>query len=137
MLNELLPFPYSQFSVGMDRALNQLETISNTNTAKYPPYNIVSKGEDNYSIEIALAGFSKEDIEVEYFDSVVSVKSKETKKDDAEYLHKGISHRKFSKDFKLSDDIEIKSVTMENGMLFINLERVVPENKKRRLININ
>ena len=136
MLNELLPFPYSQFSVGMDRALNQLETISNTNTTKYPPYNIIATSDDKYTIEIALAGFSKKDIEVEYYDSMVSVKSKESDSGEVEYLHKGISNRKFSKEFKLSDDIEVNGVEMKNGMLLIALERIVPDNKKRRIITI-
>jgi molecular chaperone IbpA len=145
MLNEftrpLLGFPYNQFSVGMDKVFHELENISNLNQPKYPPYNIVEKSDDMYVIELALAGFAKDEIQVEYYDSNVIIKSKdqpELKNNEkaVEYLHRGISKRKFERVFKISENIEISSVKMENGMLYIDLEKIIPENKKRRTMDI-
>jgi molecular chaperone IbpA len=130
-------FPYTHFSIGMDKAFEQLELLSNNSNTKYPPYNIVHNKDETYVIEIALAGFSKKDIKVEYFDSMLTVKSFEKENDSVvNYLHKGISKRTFQKEFKLSDDIEINNVTMKDGMLLISLSREVPENKKRKIIDI-
>jgi molecular chaperone IbpA len=145
MTNNKFPniFPYSQISIGMDRAMKQLEELSTTHTlSKYPPYNIIRNDVDKYKIELALAGFTKGDIVVEYYDSLLIIKSKldmykSNKVDSTDYLHHGISKRQFSKEFTLSVDIEIVNVVMENGMLFIDLERIVPESKKRRTIDIN
>jgi len=88
---------------------------------------------------LALAGFAKDDIIVEYYDSLLTIKSNDQqhKTDMTDYLHHGISRRLFNKEFTLSVDIEIVDVLMENGMLIINLERIVPESKKRRTIDIN
>jgi molecular chaperone IbpA len=137
----LLGFPYNQFSVGMDKVFHELENISNLNHPKYPPYNIIEKSDDVYVIELALAGFGKEEIGVEYYDSNVIVKSKdqsELKNNEkkVEYLHRGISKRKFERVFKISENIEISSVKMENGMLYIELEKIIPENKRRRTLDI-
>jgi molecular chaperone IbpA len=113
----------------------------NLNQPKYPPYNIVEKSDDIYVIELALAGFAKDEIQVEYYDSNVIIKSKdqpELKNNEkkVEYLHRGISKRKFERVFKVSENIEISSVKMENGMLYIDLEKIIPENKKRRTMDI-
>jgi molecular chaperone IbpA len=130
-------FPYTHFSIGMDKAFEQLEALSNNSNTKYPPYNIVSVDGENFIIEIALAGFTKGDIEVEYFDSMLTVRSIEIKNvPEVNYLHKGISKRQFSKEFKLSEDIKINNITMKDGMLFISLSRELPENKKRKIIDI-
>jgi molecular chaperone IbpA len=142
MTNTKFPsiFPYSQISIGMDRAMKQLEELSTSQAlSKYPPYNIVRVNVDKYKIELALAGFAKDDIIVEYYDSLLTIKSNDQqhKTDVTDYLHHGISKRLFNKEFTLSVDIEIVDVLMENGMLIINLERIVPESKKRRIIDIN
>ena len=130
--NQLTPY-----AVGYDKIFDNLSRyVDNSVTSTgFPPYNIRKEGEYNYVIEMALAGFSKEDIEVEVADGTLSVRS--DKKDDAaDNLYRGISFRKFNRKFTLSDDIVVNDASLDNGMLTINLERVVPEEKKPRLIEV-
>ena len=130
--NQLTPY-----AVGYDKLFDNLSRyVDNSVTSTgFPPYNIRKEGEYNYVIEMALAGFSKEDIEVEVADGTLSVRS--DKKDDvADNLYRGISFRKFNRKFTLSDDIVVNDAALDNGMLTINLERVVPEEKKPRLIEV-
>ena len=126
------------YSVGFDRMFDRLfdETVQTTN---YPPYNIAKTGEDKYSIEIAVAGFSKDDIEIETKENTLVVRTIDKKEefvDDVEYLHKGISNRAFKRMFTIADDVVVNGADLENGMLVIELERIIPEEKKPRLINI-
>lgn len=104
----------------------------------YPPYNIRKISDYQYSIEIALAGFSKDDIEVELTDGNLAVRSKENadKDDNDSFVHKGIAKRSFMRQFSLSDDIVVKGADLKDGLLVIDLERVIPEEKKPRLIQI-
>jgi|LWDU01.1.fsa_nt_gi molecular chaperone IbpA len=121
-----------QFSIGMDKALSQLEALSLTNNPKYPPYNIVAVSDAKYNIEIALAGFAKEDLSAEYADSMLTIKSERLNELEPEYLYKGISNRAFKKEFKLADDIEVGEFKFQDGLLTISLERIIPDSKKRR-----
>ena len=109
---------------------HRLETASS-----FPPYNIRKDGEEKYTIELAVAGLSQEDLEIELKEGVLTVKSK-SEKEEKEYLHRGIARRAFSRSFTLSDDIVVKGADLVNGMLTIDLERIVPEEKKSRLIEI-
>ena len=130
--NQLTPY-----AVGYDKMFDNLSRyVDNSVTSTgFPPYNIRKEGDYHYVIEMALAGFSKEDIEVEVADGTLSVRS--DKKDDvADNLYRGISFRKFNRKFTLSDDIVVNDASLDNGMLTINLERVVPEEKKPRLIEV-
>ena len=130
--NQLTPY-----AVGYDKVFDNLSRyVDNSVTSTgFPPYNIRKEGDYHYVIEMALAGFSKEDIEVEVADGALSVRS--DKKDDAaDNLYRGISFRKFNRKFTLSDDIVVNDAALDNGMLTINLERVVPEEKKPRLIEV-
>ena len=106
----------------------------------YPPYNIRKVDDYNYVIEIALAGFSESDIEVEVADGVISVRSLGEKGkqnlDTPDYVHRGIANRSFSKSWTLSDDMVVKGAEFQNGLLNINLEKVVPEEKKPRIVPI-
>jgi molecular chaperone IbpA len=114
--------------------------VMNIPQVNYPPYNIVKTGEYTYDIELALAGFSKNDIDVEYENNVLTVKS--IKKADVDedksngVIHKGISKRFFSKAFTISDDVEVKGAELKDGLLKISLERIIPESKKPRTIKI-
>ncbi|MFL2744597.1 MAG: Hsp20 family protein [bacterium] len=101
----------------------------------YPPYNIRKDEENIYTIEMAVAGFSKEDLEAELKEGILTVRSKQDQ-DDGEYLHRGIAKRAFSRSFTLSDDVVIKGADLINGMLTISLERIIPEEKKSRMIEI-
>ena len=130
--NQLTPY-----AVGYDKMFDNLSRYvdNNVSSTGFPPYNIRKEGDYHYVIEMALAGFSKEDIEVEVADGTLSVRS--DKKDDAaDNLYRGISFRKFNRKFTLSDDIVVNDAALDNGMLTINLERVVPEEKKPRLIEV-
>ena len=103
----------------------------------YPPYNIRKVDDYNYVIEIALAGFSERDIEIEIAEGVLSVRSKVDKDtDETEYVHRGIAKRSFARKFTLADDIIVKGAEFENGLLNITLERIVPDEKKPRIIPI-
>ena len=131
--NDLRPF-----SVGFDDLFdhfnNQLEIKQ---TSSYPPYNINRIDDLNYQIEMALAGFSKNDIEIKYADNQLTIKSIESEdKDDKETLHRGISKRKFSRTFTLAEDIKVNGAELKDGMLLIDLEKIVPEEKKPQTIDI-
>ena len=130
--NQLTPY-----AVGYDKLFDNLSRYvdNNVSSTGFPPYNIRKEGDYHYVIEMALAGFSKEDIEIEGADGTLSVRS--DKKDDAsDNLYRGISFRKFNRKFTLSDDIVVNDAALDNGMLTINLERIVPEEKKPRLIEV-
>ncbi len=132
--NDLRPF-----SVGFDSIFdhfdNHLEYTRSQNQT-YPPYNINRIDELNYQIEIALAGFGKKDIDVQYADNQLTIKSVENDKEEKDTIHRGISKRQFTRKFTNADEIEVKGAKMEDGMLLIDLEKIVPEEKKPRTINI-
>jgi len=108
---------------------------NNVTSTGFPPYNIRKEGDYNYVIEMALAGFGKGDIEVEVAENTLSVRS-DGKKDTDDSVYRGISFRRFDRKFTLADDIIVNSASLENGMLTIELERVIPEEKKPRLIEV-
>jgi len=124
-------------TVGFDSLFDRLfeDVERNGNSTGFPPYNIRKDDEELYTIEMAVAGFSKEDLEAELKDGVLTVRSKPDQ-DEGEYLHRGIAKRSFSRSFTLSDDMIIQGADLVNGMLIINLERVIPEEKKPKMIEI-
>ena len=123
-------------SVGFDSLFNRIPTVAQQDNA-YPPYNIRKVDDYNYVIEIALAGFSERNIEVEVADGVLSVRSKEDKDTvETEYVHRGIARRAFSRTWTLSDDMIVNGAEFQNGLLNINLEKVVPDEKKPRIVPI-
>ena len=126
------------FSVGFDSVFDRFFDMDLTRDSGYPPYNIRKINEAQYVIEIALAGFSKEDIEVEVTEGNLTIRSKEEKEtdEDESFVHKGIAKRSFLRSFTLSDDIIVKGADLKDGMLIIDLEKVIPEEKKPRLIQI-
>ena len=131
--NQLTPY-----AVGFDRVFDTLNRYveNNVNSTGFPPYNIRKEGEYSYVSEMALAGFGKEDIQVEVAESTLSIRSvKENPEDDATQ-YRGISYRRFERKFTLADDLVVNSANLENGMLYIDIERVVPEEKKPRLIAV-
>lgn len=131
--NQLTPY-----AVGFDRQFNRLNdyvTHQQTSTG-FPPYNIRKEGDLNHVIEMALAGFSKDDIEVEVAQGVLTIRSMKENTDDEETVHRGISYRKFDRKFTLADDIVVNNAKLENGLLTISLEQIIPEEKKPKLIKI-
>ncbi len=134
-LNKVTPY-----AVGFDRVFNDMFKYieHNANSTGYPPYNIVKDGE-KFQIELALAGIAKEDLEITVAEGVLTIEHNpegEVIEDNWQWLHKGISQRKFKRNFTLSDDVVVNGSRMENGMLYIELERIIPEEKKPRTITI-
>ena len=130
--NQLTPY-----AVGFDRVFDQLGRYANANTSVgFPPYNIRKEGDYNYVIEMALAGFGKKDIEVEVADGTLSVRSIKENSEDDSTVYRGISYRRFERKFTMADDIVVNDATLVNGMLTVDLERVVPEEKKPSLISV-
>ena len=138
------PFRIAKFGVGFDSVIDRLQsdffTDSFQGTQNFPPYNIIKRDGTSYDIEMAVAGFAEEDLEIEYADNVLTVSSKDSDpfKDskEPEYVHKGISARQFTKKFSLADDVIVNDASMKNGMLTISMEKIVPEGKKKRSIKI-
>ena len=134
-------------TVGFDNVFDQLEYMMEDRffdkgtVGNFPPYNIVKTGENTYDVELALAGFNKNDIEVVYKENNLTVTSK--KQDNAEeidpdgnMIHRGISKRMFSRSFTISNDVEVKGAELKDGLLKVSLERIIPEHKKAKTIEI-
>ena len=140
IFNSLRPF-----SIGFDNMFDQFESLLSdgglSTQSNYPPYNIRKAGKDKYAIEVAVAGFNKDDVEVEYEDNLLTVKTKKVDKAveknmDGEIIHRGISQRSFSRSFTIADDIKVEGAEIKDGLLTIKCEKIVPEQKKRKLIPI-
>ena len=140
IFNSLRPF-----SIGFDDMFDQFESMLGnggmTMQSNYPPYNIRKTGKDNYSIEVALAGFSKKDVEVEFEDNILTVRTKQLNKSEdqnvnGEIIHKGISQRQFARSFTIADDVKVNEAELKDGLLTIACERILPDHKKKRLIDI-
>ena len=131
------------FSVGFDSIFDEFDRVlesTERHNSNYPPYNIHKINENEFKIEVALAGYSKEDIELELKDSTLTVRNKQKEKIVNEntngMIHKGISTRQFERAFTISEDIKVKNAELKNGLLNIDLERIIPDEKKARLISI-
>lgn len=124
------------FFIGFNRELGRLNTAHKTNTTSYPPYDLIKLDEDTYKISLAIAGFSKEDIDVTVDNGTLIIKGEITEVSDAEVVHKGIAGRKFTRSFALGEYMEVTGADMKDGMLHINVERIVPEDKKPKSIKI-
>ena len=134
------------FTVGFDDMFDHFDHMVDhlphmTAANSYPPYDIVKTGSLTYDIQVALAGYSKKDISVNFEDNILkieSVKSKQEKEveDNNGVLHKGIAKRSFSKGFTIADDVEVKGAELKDGLLKVSLEKIVPDHKKARTITI-
>jgi molecular chaperone IbpA len=126
-----------KFAVGFDNMFDELLRSSQSNT-NYPPYNIVKHGDDNFAIELAVAGFKDGEINIEVERNQLTVKGEQAIDLDnqVEYLHRGISARSFSRTWTLADHVEVAGAKSENGILTISLERKVPEEQKPKSIAI-
>ena len=138
IFNSLRPF-----SIGFDDMFDQFESMLDNGgmiQSNYPPYNIRKTGKDKYAIEVAVAGFTKNDVEVEFEDKLLTVRTKKVnktvEKDGDEIIHKGISQRSFSRSFTIADDVKVSEAELKDGLLTINCEKIVPEHKKKKLIPI-
>ena len=129
--------PYFRSTVGFDQLFNRLEQAVDAGNG-YPPYNIERTNEQNYRVTIAVAGFGEKDLNVEVRDGVLSVTGKREEAEKAQsYLYQGIAGRAFERRFQLAEHVEVRGAKLENGLLHIDLEQVVPEEKKPRRLAIN
>ncbi len=124
------------FFIGFNRELGRLNTAHKTNTTSYPPYDLLKLDEDTYRISIAIAGFSKNDINVSVDNGTLIIKGEIVEVTDAEVVHKGIAGRKFTRSFALGEYMEVTGAEMKDGMLHINVDRIIPEDKKPKTIKI-
>lgn len=129
-------------SIGFDSLFEHLDAMmkgSVSASTNYPPYNIVKVSDTDYYVEMAVAGFSKDDISINMVEDTLTISADKVSTDDpnVEVIHKGISNRYFSRTFRLAENIEVGDASMENGMLRVNFERIVPESHKPRVIEIN
>ena len=132
--------PLFRSTVGFDRFADMLDSLSQLdNGVTYPPYNIERASENHYRISLAVAGFAEKDLVVEVKEGVLSVQGKrdvDTNGAQTRYLHQGIAGRSFERRFQLAENVEVKGAQLENGLLHVDLERIVPEEKKPRRIAI-
>jgi len=124
------------FFIGFNRELSRLNNAHKVNSQSYPPYDLLKIDEDTYRISIAVAGFGKEDIDVSVDNGTLIIKGEITEVADAEVVHKGIASRKFTRSFALGEYMEVTGADLKDGMLNINVDRTVPEEKKPKTIKI-
>jgi molecular chaperone IbpA len=132
MTLNMLPM-FNSLTVGFDSILNEL---SNLPTSTFPPYNIEKTGEGKYKITFAVAGFNKNDIEITCKENTLKVSGKTNISKEAEYLYKGIAERAFNQSFKLADFTNVIDAEIKDGMLHVNLQQNLPEEKKEKKVNI-
>lgn len=124
------------FFIGFDRMLNRMQAPP-TGQSNYPPYNIIKTDDNNYELQLAIAGFKYDDLEITLEDGKLTIAGNQTVEPSADYIHKGISARNFSREFTLMDTIIVNGATLEDGILTVQLENVIPEEKKPRKIDIS
>ena len=141
IFNQLRPY-----SVGFDDVFDHFgrmfdDSLFDVSTPNYPPYNIVKIKDNKYNIEVALAGYGKKDIDITYENNMLTIKSvkdeqeKEVEENEG-VLHKGIAKRMFSKSFTIADDCKVTGAELKDGLLKVSLEKIIPDHKKARTINI-
>ena len=141
-MNRLDLTPVFRTAIGFDRMANLVDNMMASGSdaqSNWPPYNIERHGEDNYRISMAVAGFGEDDLEVTIHDQMLIIRGTQSEAetaDDVTYLHRGIAGRNFERRFQLADFIQINGASMRDGLLHIDLERVIPDAMKPRRINI-
>ena len=135
--------PFKPFSVGFDNLFDDFDRIYKYNSSSinhYPPYNIRKVNDTDYVIELAVAGFGKKDIEVKSQENTLTIKSKDKKEEvldkDEDILHRGISQRSFTRSFTVAEDVVVKGADLKDGLLSVKLERIIPDEKKPKIIDI-
>jgi len=124
---------YTPFSLGFDETFSRLESLAGAGTS-YPPYNVIAGSDGRTTLEVALAGFCRSDIEVTTERNVLGVSAKKAPEDkERNYAHKGISYRTFSRNWQMGDDVEVENVDFVDGLLSITLKKELPEKQKRKV----
>ncbi len=128
--------PLYRSAIGFDRLAQFIDSTAR-DTSGYPPYNIELLSDDDYVISMAVAGFAENELDIEIRDNVLTISGKKENKGDRKYLYQGLSERSFKRSFQLTDYIVVKGAALENGLLNVQLQRIVPETLKPRKIAIN
>ena len=135
--------PFKPFSVGFDNLFNDFDKMLSFNSSSinhYPPYNILKLNDTDYTIELAVAGFGKKDIEVKSVDNTLTIKSVDKKQEvldkDESVIHQCISKRSFTRSFTIADDVIVKGADLKDGLLSVNLEKIIPDEKKPKIFDI-
>ena len=134
IFNQLRPH-----TIGYDNIFDHFSDMFESSglQSNYPPYDIIKHSDTKYDIQVALAGYSKDDIDIEVKENTLSIKSVKKDEDDkVEVLHRGIAKRYFERHFTIADDVKVNSAEHRNGLLKVSLERIIPEHKKTRTITI-
>jgi len=125
------------WAIGFDPLWNRLQDIQTLNSSSnYPPYNIIKHDAENWSIELAVAGFKRSELDVELAEGVLTISAKSETTDEQEYVHRGLAKRAFTRKWTLADDVVVRDASLTDGVLSIKLERIIPEEKKPRKIDI-
>jgi len=127
--------PFLRSSIGFDNLFTQIADVNSTKTQNYPPYNIIKKSDENYVIELAVSGFSINDLMIELKENILKVTGEKDEMD-RDYIHKGIGARSFERKFTLAADLVVQDAEIIDGILVINLELIIPDHKKARTIDI-
>ena len=130
--------PFRRHTVGFDNVFELMDRFLDGQSVNnnYPPYNIYKNGESKYSIELAIAGFGEDEVEVKYSDNTLTITGNKEEKGDTDVLHRGIANRNFTRTFNIADDVIVNSGSLKNGVLSIELEKIIPDEKKERVIKI-
>lgn len=126
-------------TVGFDRFIHDVEKMLNQAepTTTFPPHNIIKVEDNKYIVEVAVAGFSKDDITIKTIDGILEIKGQKSDDKETQYLYKGIGNRAFTKKLQLAETVEVRGAKFKDGILTIGLENVIPEEKKPKVITID
>ena len=127
---------FRPFAIGFDRYFEDLERMSNISQTNYPPYNVVKEDSEHFTVELAVAGFSKKDVSITKEKNVLVIEGK-VEDESKDFVHKGLASRAFKRSFTLADDVEISGASLKDGILVVSLERVIPEEDKPVSIKIS
>lgn len=128
---------YTPVSIGFEDMFKRLDALADNPQRNYPPYNLVKLDEEKQQLQVALAGFSKDEITVAVERKVLNISVNKSTEDTGEYVHKGISSRTFSRNWQLSEDTIVDEVTYNDGLLRVTLKRELPEEYKRKTFPIS
>ena len=127
---------FRPFAIGFDRYFEDLERMSNISQTNYPPYNVVKEDDEHFTVELAVAGFSKKDVSITKEKNVLVIEGK-VEDESKDFVHKGLASRAFKRSFTLADDVEISGASLKDGILKVSLERIIPEEDKPVSIKIS
>lgn len=136
-MNTLNYGPLSRFAVGFDDLFREMDKLNLNSNSAYPPYNIVSIDDNKFQIEVAVAGFSDDDLDITLENGVLTIAGNKEEEEARDFVHKGIAMRNFTRTFRLATHIEVEGADLKNGLLVVTLKRHIPEELKPKKIAIN